>query len=101
MITIKHHITDFSKNLLGIPGVTCAKLGPHFWDDTDKLSDIENHSLEIPFTLDELKKAVFACEPHGALGPDGFTFKFYQSFWNLVKDDLFYYEPTIIIMILL
>ena len=41
-----------------------------------------------PFSESDLKNAVFASDPNGAPGPDGFTFKFYQFFWDLVKNDL-------------
>jgi hypothetical protein len=38
--------------------------------------------------LEELKEAVFGSNALGALGPDGFTFAFYQHFWDIVQIDL-------------
>ena len=52
---IKTHIFSFYKNLLGIPGDTTALLESDFWDTCDKLTDSEQHSLEVPFSLEEIK----------------------------------------------
>lgn len=49
------------ENLFGIPGITCAHIDTDFWDDTDKLTDTEQQSLEIPFTLEELKMQFLQC----------------------------------------
>ena len=42
-----------------------------------------------PFSLEELKEAVFGLPGNSAPGPDGFNTKFYQSQWNLINQDLF------------
>lgn len=84
---IHNHILSFYKNLLGVSGNTNAYLDPDFWEPNDILTPIEQLSLETPFTIEEVKKAVFACEPHRAPGPDGFSFKFYQFFWDLIHSD--------------
>lgn len=44
--------------------------------------------LEKAFTLDEIKKAVWACGSDRAPGPDGFTFKFIQTYWDALCDDI-------------
>ena len=38
--------------------------------------------------MDEIRKTVFSCNPGKAPGPDGLSFLFYQSFWDLVHPDL-------------
>lgn len=38
--------------------------------------------LEAPFSVDEVKKAVWACGGDKALGPDGLTFKFTKKYWG-------------------
>jgi len=49
---------------------------------------LENEMLEAPFSESEIKEAVFDSYADGAPGPDGFSFLFYQHFWDLVKQDL-------------
>ena len=40
--------------------------------------------LEAPFTEEEVREAVFSSYAEGAPGPDGFSFLFYQEFWDLI-----------------
>jgi len=58
------------------------------WSNSPNLSFDQCCFLEAPFTLDEIKKIVFACNPTKAPGPDGMSFLFYQTFWDILKDDL-------------
>jgi hypothetical protein len=44
--------------------------------------------LDAPFIEEEIKTSVFDSYSEGAPGPDGFTFLFYQKFWEVVKTDL-------------
>lgn len=44
--------------------------------------------LQNPFLEEEIKKAVFDSYAEGAPSPDGFSFLFYQKFWDLIKSDL-------------
>ncbi|KAI3749677.1 hypothetical protein L2E82_20293 [Cichorium intybus] len=44
--------------------------------------------LEAPFTIEEVKAAVWACGSEKAPGPDGFTFKFIKHFWGLLCGDI-------------
>lgn len=86
---IKKHVSEYYKDILGCPGIKYATLDKDFWDDNDKITTQENLLLQQSFTLEEIKTTLFDCEPNGAPGPDGFSFKFYQYFWEVVKDDLF------------
>nr|CAD1832650.1 unnamed protein product [Ananas comosus var. bracteatus] len=45
-------------------------------------------SLHSPFTLEEVKTAIFSSAPEKAPGPDGLPMVFYQRFWNVIKDDM-------------
>lgn len=56
-------------------------------DEEDKIIDEENELLEAPFSEEEIKTVVFESYSDGAPGPDGFSFMFYQRFWDLFKDD--------------
>ncbi|KAI3497002.1 hypothetical protein L1887_39382 [Cichorium endivia] len=54
--------------------------------------------LEAPFSLDEIKGAVWDCGNEKAPGPDGFTFKFLKNYWDLICPDVLdmvkYFEKT-------
>ncbi|GJR49954.1 zinc finger, CCHC-type containing protein [Tanacetum coccineum] len=57
-------------------------------DMPNMLSPTQRDSLEIQFSRDEIKRAVWDCDGDRAPGPDGFTFKFIKTFWDLIKDDV-------------
>jgi hypothetical protein len=44
--------------------------------------------LSQPFSLAEVKNIVFSCNPNKSPDPDGFSFQFYQSCWDLIVDDV-------------
>ena len=47
-----------------------------------------NRELEKPFTLTEVRKALFQMAPSKAPGVDGYTSGFYRRHWALVGDDV-------------
>jgi len=47
----------------------------------------ESGNIIRPFTLDEVKQAIWDCDSYKSLGPDGVSFDFLKQFWNIVKDD--------------
>ena len=49
--------------------------------------EMNNALIRIPDKL-EIKRAVFAIHPDKAPGPDGFSACFYQSFWDIIGDDV-------------
>ncbi|GJT35204.1 putative RNA-directed DNA polymerase, eukaryota, reverse transcriptase zinc-binding domain protein [Tanacetum coccineum] len=51
----------------------------------------QRDSLETPFSRVEIKKAVWDCEGDRAPGPDGFSFKFFTAFWDLIEDDVVHF----------
>ena len=44
--------------------------------------------LERPFEMEEVRKLVFECGKDKSPGPDGYSFYFFQSCWEIVKSDL-------------
>jgi len=52
-----------------------------------QLSMVEAGNLIRPFTLDEVKQAIWDCDSFKSPGPDGVSFGFIKQFWNEVKDD--------------
>ncbi|KAF5454829.1 hypothetical protein F2P56_024465 [Juglans regia] len=45
-----------------------------------------NTSLSRPFTVVEVKEALFSMNPMGSPGPDGFPVAFYQGHWDIVGE---------------
>lgn len=59
-------------------------------DFTDCVVDIHlNDILCVPFSADEVKRAVFDMHPSKASEPNGFTALFYQKLWPVVVLILF------------
>eukprot|EP00253_Pinus_taeda_P015209 PITA_15209 len=52
------------------------------------ISARKNQFLEAEVTNDEIKSALFAMEPDKAPGPDDFTARFLQIYWQIVEKDL-------------
>ena len=47
-----------------------------------------NDTLIAPPIALEIKEALFSIHPDKAPGPDGFSASFYQSFWDIIGDDV-------------
>ncbi|PNX75251.1 ribonuclease H, partial [Trifolium pratense] len=60
----------------------------HEWKQTDisypAIDSDTMTKLAVPFTNDEVKRALFAMQPWKAPGPDGFPAGFYQKAWGTV-----------------
>jgi hypothetical protein len=57
-------------------------------EDINQVTEEENILLTCPFSLEEVREAIFQMEHNKALGPDGFPVEFYQACWDIIKDDL-------------
>nr|GEU38226.1 RNA-directed DNA polymerase, eukaryota [Tanacetum cinerariifolium] len=44
----------------------------------------QTNDLEKDVSTDEIRKAAWDCGENKSLGPDGYTFEFFQKFWSLV-----------------
>jgi hypothetical protein len=49
---------------------------------------IDLSSLEAPFSEKEVRNTIGALPSDKALGPDGFTGKFYKCCWHIIKSDM-------------
>ena len=55
------------------------------WED---ISSFLSSWIERPFSVDEVKDAVFECDGSKAPGPDGYSMAVFQSHWDIVKHDI-------------
>jgi hypothetical protein len=81
------HVVAFYKNLFGEEASEGLKLDEDIWEVEEKVTSEENQILEAQFSVEEIKEAIDSSYAEGALGPDGFSFMFYQKFWPIIKDD--------------
>ncbi|GJS19991.1 RNA-directed DNA polymerase, eukaryota [Tanacetum coccineum] len=73
-----HGIINKKRSQLAIHGV----LADGDWSVEPSLD------LERNVSYEEIKRAVWDCEISKSPGPDGFTFKFYRKYWNLIDHDV-------------
>lgn len=52
------------------------------------ITEEQNVDLCRPPTLEEVKQVVFGLKPDSAPGPDGYTWKFFQFCWDIIKFDV-------------
>ncbi|GKB52659.1 hypothetical protein Tco_0903412, partial [Tanacetum coccineum] len=57
-------------------------------DMLNHLSCDQSEFLERDFSREEIKRVVWDCGSDRAPGPDGFTFKFFTTFWDLLEADV-------------
>jgi hypothetical protein len=77
---LKRHITSYYKGLFGKPEFTSIELEESVTNDITQDSNEENEILTAPFSMEEVRKAVFQMEHNKAPGPDGFPVEFFQDF---------------------
>jgi mannosylglycoprotein endo-beta-mannosidase len=73
---LKCHITNYYKNLFGVPQQTEITLMEDQIHDIPQVSDKENEILIVDFTENEVRETVFHMEHNG------FPAEFYQVFWG-------------------
>ncbi|KAL4555405.1 hypothetical protein LXL04_038023 [Taraxacum kok-saghyz] len=59
--------------------------------DSDKFLKLNNADrcfLELPFHPEEIKAAMWLCWSEKAPGPDGFNFRFFKQFWDILGKDV-------------
>ncbi|RVW53855.1 LINE-1 reverse transcriptase-like [Vitis vinifera] len=77
-------VSAFQQVLSEDPGWRADVEGLHF----KCLSSNEAESLEVQFTEEEIYAALMGMNGDKAPGPDGFTIAFWQSSWELVKEEI-------------
>ena len=77
-------VSAFQQLLWEEPGWRADIEGLHL----NRLNSREVDVLEMPFTKEEIYIALMDMNGDKALGPDGFTVAFWQSSWELVKEEI-------------
>ncbi|GKC08551.1 RNA-directed DNA polymerase, eukaryota [Tanacetum coccineum] len=52
------------------------------------IKDWQAEELERIISFDEIKNAVWDCDTNKSPGPNGFTFDFFQKYWNIIGHDI-------------
>jgi hypothetical protein len=73
----------FSSHFKVVPLARPSVEGLHF----RQLSYGEASTLTKPFSLDEVKQAIWDCDGFKSPGPDDISLDFIKRFWEIVKDD--------------
>ncbi|GKB57250.1 RNA-directed DNA polymerase, eukaryota [Tanacetum coccineum] len=63
-------------------------------DMPNRLSSTQSDFLKHQISRDEIKKVMWDCGGDRAPGPDGFTFKFITTFWDLIEDDIIRFKVS-------
>jgi hypothetical protein len=71
----------FSSEVQDIDPAMLEKIHP-------RVSDGMNEQLLAPFTVEEVKKAVFSIGDFKAPGPDGLHVVFYKQFWDICRQEI-------------
>jgi hypothetical protein len=79
---------DYYKDLFGFEDRPDIRLKHNFFSADERVKVDENEMLSRSFSEEEIREAVFSSYADGAPGPDGLSFMFYQTFWDVVKKDL-------------
>ena len=81
---IKREVRRFFKQLYSQKNLPDIKIQNGL---VQKLSKIEADSLEILPSPEEIKEAVWSCDPSKAPGPDGFNMNFIRKSWEVIGDE--------------
>jgi len=78
-----HFSNHFKKQYISRPGVRNMNF--------KTLSFVEGGSLVKPFSVEEVKVAMWDCDCFKSPRPDGVNFGFIKEFWLILKDDIMRY----------
>jgi hypothetical protein len=78
-------LKSFFSNLLGTVSTTSWRFDlPSLYPDAPSLSTC----LSVPFTQQEIREAFSSMNKSSSPGPDGFGAFFFQTYWEIIKDDV-------------
>jgi hypothetical protein len=85
---IIEHATSFYKSLFGPAPGNVFHFDHGIWEPHEKLDAADNEILSRPFSIKEVKDAIFSMAKNKAPGPDNIPIEFYQHCWDIVKFDI-------------
>lgn len=63
--------------------------GPRLDEVQFKLLEVgEIENLEVMFTMEEIKEAIWNCEGERCPGPGGYNFSFIKKIWGIIENDI-------------
>nr|CAD1820604.1 unnamed protein product [Ananas comosus var. bracteatus] len=83
--SIANHLFHFFHSILGVEQTSNETVN---LSSLYEAESVDLSSLHLPFTVDEVKSAIFSSAPEKATGLDGLLMLFYQHFWSILKDDI-------------
>jgi hypothetical protein len=86
---ILEHATEYYKTLFGPSEKPLFDLDLDCWKQEERITEEENEDLTKPFSLKEIRVAIFTMETNTTPGPDHIPVEFYQKSWDSIKLDLF------------
>jgi hypothetical protein len=63
-------------------------IDPREWQECVNATRLENEESTRPFLEEEIMMALFQMEKNKAAGPDGLLVEFFQSCWDIIKEDV-------------
>lgn len=72
------HVTHYYKNLFGPAPGNLFQISNSLWGVNDTVTAEDNQVLTKPFTVEEIKRALFSMDTNRAPGPDNIPIEFYQ-----------------------
>jgi hypothetical protein len=82
-----NHAKDLYKKMFGFEPRSEISLSEDFRNIDEMVSLEDRKMLEFEFSKEEIKRAIDGSYVEGAPGHYGFSFLFYQRFWQLIKSD--------------
>lgn len=83
---VKEAVREHFQNLFARRTSNMVELPEDLFEN--RLSVADGDLLIRPFSVEEIRQAVWDCEGDKSPGPDGFSMIFYRNHWDIIKDDL-------------
>ncbi|CAJ2645555.1 unnamed protein product [Trifolium pratense] len=85
---IESHVVNYFKDIFSSPNM-CLDNGIIDQVIPNLITDDQNISLTCLPSMQEVHDAVFSMNKDGAPGPDGFGAIFYQTYWDIIANDVY------------